>query len=151
MHRNNLVACVTLSAGLTAVVPVQAPSPSGTAGQKTIHSITVNVIGCVVAGSGADHYRLINAVLSGDDTASTVGTTGKAGSGRNISFENSPSFDLIGGRANAHAGQTVEVVGITSDTKLNNSDAFSSAIGSSNRERATLTVTSMTMIAPTCR
>jgi hypothetical protein len=108
------------------------------------------VIGGVVAGSEADHYRLTNAVLSGDDIPATAGTTGKVGSGQDVSFENSPSFDLIGGRVEAHMGHKVEVIGITSDTKLNKSDAFSSAIGSSNHERATLTVTSVRMIAATC-
>jgi len=150
MHRNNLIACVGLGLGLTAVVSAQAPSPRGTAGQKTIYSISVNVIGCVVAGGAADQYRLTNAVLSGDDVPSAAGTTGKVGSGKDVSFENSPSFDLIGGHVRAHMGHKVEVVGITSDTKLNNSDAFSSAIGSSSHERATLTVTSVRMIAATC-
>ena len=51
-----------------------------------------------------------------------------------------PMFDLIGGDLKAHMGHKVEVIGITSDTKLNNSDAFSSAIGSTNHEKATLTV-----------
>ena len=47
-------------------------------------------------------------------------------------------------------GHKVEVVGITSDTKLNDSDSFSSAIGSSTQEKATLTVSSVKMIAATC-
>ena len=51
----------------------------------------------------------------------------------------------------AHMGQKVEVIGITSDTKLNNRDSFSSTIGSSMHEKATLTVSSATMIAATCR
>ena len=150
MSVSTLIACVGLGDGLTAVVSAQAPSPRGTAGQNAIHSIRVNVIGCVVAGSEEDQYRLTNAVLGGDDIPSTAGTTGKVGSGKDVSFENSPSFDLVGGRVNAHMGHKVEVIGITSDTKLNNSDAFSSAIGSSNHERATLTVTSVRMIAATC-
>ena len=108
------------------------------------------MIGCVVGGSEAGHYRLINAVPSGDDRPSTAGTGGKTGSGKDISFENSPSFDLIGGRVKGHVGHKVEVVGITSDTKLNNSDAFNSAIGSSTHEKATLTVTSVKMVAATC-
>jgi hypothetical protein len=33
--------------------------------------------------------------LSGDDIPSTTGTAGKAGSGRDVSLENSPSFDLM--------------------------------------------------------
>ena len=36
------------------------------------------------------------------------------------------------------------------DTKLNDSDAFNSAIGSSTREKATLTVTSVKMITAAC-
>ena len=64
---------------------------------------------------------------------------------------NSPTFDLIGGRLAGLVGHTIEVVGITSDTKLNNTDAFDSAIGSSARDRATLTVRSVTTIAATCR
>jgi len=150
MHRNNLIAFLGLVAGLTAAFSAQAPSPRGKADQKTIQSIRINVIGCVVGGREAGHYRLTNAVLSGDDIPSTAGTAGKLGSGKDLSFENSASFDLIGGRVKAHTGHKVEVVGITSDTKLNNSDSFSSAIGSSNHERATLTVTSVRMIAATC-
>jgi hypothetical protein len=150
MHRDSLVASFGLVAGLAAALSAQAPSPSGKADQKTIQSIRVTVIGCVVGGSEAGHYRLTNAVLSGDDIPSTAGTAGKAGSGKDVSFENSPSFDLIGGRVKGHVGQKVEVVGITSDTKLNDSDAFNSAIGSSTHEKATLTVTSVKMIAATC-
>jgi hypothetical protein len=47
-------------------------------------------------------------------------------------------------------GHRVEVIGITSDTKLNNSDSFSSAIGASTHEKATLTVSSVKMIAAKC-
>jgi hypothetical protein len=150
MPRHSLIAFLGLVVGLTAALSAQVPSPRGKADQKTIQSIRVNVIGCVVGGSEGGQYRLTNAVLSGDDVLSTAGTAGKVGSGKDISFENSPSFDLIGGRVNAHVGHKVEVVGITGDTKLNNSDAFSSAIGSSNHERATLTVTSVRMIAAAC-
>jgi hypothetical protein len=139
-----------LVVGVTAALSAQAPSPRGKADQKTIQSISVTVIGCVVGGSEAGHYRLTHAVLSGDDIPSTAGTAGKLGSGENISFENSASFDLIGGRVKGHMGHKVEVVGITSDTKLNDSESFSSAIGSSNHERATLTVTGVRMIAATC-
>src|SRR5438874_13010328 len=78
------------------------------------------------------------------------GRRGKAGSGKDVSFENSPSFDLIGDHLKAHLGHKVEVVGITSDTKLNKSDSFRSAIGSSTREKATLTVRSVKMMAETC-
>jgi len=88
--------------------------------------------------------------LSGDDTPSTAGTVGKAGSGKDVSFENSPSYDLIGGHLKALVGHKVEVIGITSDTKLNNSDSLSSAIGSSKHEKATLTVSSVKMIAAKC-
>ena len=37
---------------------------------------------------------------------------GTAGSGQDVSFENSPTFDLIGGDLNAHLGHKVEVIGI---------------------------------------
>jgi len=40
--------------------------------------------------------------------------------------------------------------GITSDTKLNNTDSFRSAIGSSTHETATLTVSSLKMTAAKC-
>jgi hypothetical protein len=59
-------------------------------------------------------------------------------------------FDLIGGRLKAHVGDKVEVIGITSDTKMNPSDSFNAAIGSSTREPGTLTVSSVKMIAATC-
>jgi hypothetical protein len=87
--------------------------------QKTIQSIRVKVIGCVAGSSEAGYYRLTDAVLSGNDIPSTAGTAGKAGSGQDVSFENSPSFDLIGGCLKAHVGHKVEVIGITSETKLN--------------------------------
>jgi hypothetical protein len=151
MSRNSLVASFGLVAGLTAALSAQATSTNGKVGRKAIQSIRVKVIGCVASGREAGHYRLTNAVPSGDDVPSTAGTAGKAGSGRDVSFENSPSFDLIGGQLKAHMGHTVEVIGITSDTKLNNSDSFSSAIGSSTHEKATLTVSSVKMIAATCR
>jgi hypothetical protein len=108
------------------------------------------VIGCVAGGSEAGRYRLTDAVLSGDDIPSTAGTVGKAGSGKDVSFENGPSFDLIGDRLKAHVGHKVEVIGITSDTKLNNSDVRNSAIGSSTHEKATLTVSSLKMMAAKC-
>jgi len=150
MNRKGLVASFGLVAGLAAVLSAQAPSSNGKVDQKTIQSIRVKVIGCVAGGREAGRYRLTNAVLSGDDIPSTAGTGGKAGSGKDVSFENSPSFDLIGGRLKAHVGHKVEVIGITSDTKLNNSDSFSSAIGSSTHEKATLTVSSVKMIAAKC-
>src|SRR5207249_5828306 len=150
MNRNSLVASVGFVAGVAAALSAQATSSNGRVDQKAIHSIRVNVIGCVADGSDAGHYRLTNAFLSGDDIASTAGTAGKAGSGKDVSFENSPSFDLIGDHLKAHLGHKVEVVGITSDTKLNKSDSFRSAIGSSTREKATLTVRSVKMMAETC-
>ena len=42
-------------------------------------------------------------------------------------------------------------IGITSDARLNNRDALSSAIGSSKHEKTTLTVDSMKMLAAKCR
>ena len=151
LHRKRLVASFALVVGLVAAVSAQATSPDGTMNEKTIHSIRVKVIGCVTGGTEAGRYRLTHAVLSGDDVPSTAGSAGKTGSGKDISFDNSPSFDLIGGDLKAHMGHTVEVIGVTSDTKLNNSDAFSSAIGSSTHEKATLTVSLVKMIAATCR
>ena len=150
MNRNSLVASVGFVAGLAAALSAQVTSSNGNVDQKTIHSIRVKVIGCVAEGSDAGHYRLTSAFLSGDDIASTAGTAGKAGSGKDVSFENSPSFDLIGGRLKAHLGHKVEVIGITSDTKLDNRDSFSSTIGSSTHETATLTLSSLKMMAATC-
>ena len=149
MTRNSLVASFGLVAGLVIAVSAQPASSNGKV-DKAIQSIRIKVIGCVAAGREADHFRLTNAVLSGDDTLSSAGTAGKAGSGKDVSFENSPSFDLIGGRLEAHLGHKVEVIGITSDTKLNNSDSFNSAIGSSTPEKATLTVSSVKTIAAKC-
>ena len=149
MHRANVVALLCLAAGVTAALSAQAPA-GGKADQKTIQSIRVTVIGCVVGSRLGEDYRLTNAVLSGDDVASTAATAGKLGSGKNVSFENSPSYDLIGGEVKAHLGHKIEVVGITSDTKLNNRDSVSSSIGSSSHERATLTVSSVRMLAATC-
>jgi hypothetical protein len=88
--------------------------------------------------------------LVADDVPSTVGMMGTAGSGQDVSFENSLSHDLIGRDLKAHMGHKVEVIGITSDTKLNKSDSFRSAIGSSTQEKATLTVSSVKMIAARC-
>ena len=150
MNRHSRVASFGLVAGLTAALSAQAPSSNGTMDQKSIQSIRVKVIGCVAGGTEAGHYRLTNAVLSGDDIPSTAGTVGKAGSGKDVSFENSPLFDLIGGHLQAHVGHKVEVIGITSDTKLNHRDLFSSTIGSLTHEQATLTVSAVKMIAATC-
>ena len=151
MNRHHLVASFGLVAGLAAALSAQAPSSNGKVDQKAIQSIRVKVTGCVESGSDASHYRLTNAVLSGDDIPSTTGTGGKAGSGQDVSFENSPSYDLIGGHLKAHVGHKVEVIGITSDARLNNRAARNSAIGSSKQEKTTLTVDSVKMLAAACR
>jgi hypothetical protein len=140
------LAVVALAASLSA----QVTSSQERADRKTIQSIRVNVTGCVVRDSHG-RYRLTNAFLTGDAAPAAVGTAGRDGVGTDLSFENSPSFDLIGGRLTGHVGHTIAIVGITSDSKLNNTDAFHSAIGSSARDRATLTVRSVTMVAATCR
>jgi hypothetical protein len=150
MSRKTVAAFFGLIAGLAVPLSAQAPSSNRKADPKTIQSIRVKVIGCVAGGTEAGRYLLTDAFLSGDGTRSTVGTAGKAGSGKDLSFENSPSYDLIGGHLSAHLGHKVEVIGITSDTKLNNSDSLSSAIGSSRHEKATLTVSSVKMIAAKC-
>ena len=149
MSRLTWVASLAVVA-LTASLSAQTASSKAQADRKAIQSIKVKVIGCVTR-EGNGHYRLTKALLSGDGVPSSVGTAGRTGTGADLSFENSPSFDLIGGRLAGLVGHTIEVVGITSDTKLNNTDAFHSAIGSSVRDRATLTVRSVTMIAETCR
>jgi hypothetical protein len=151
MNRTGLVASFGLVAGLAAVLSAQAPSSNGKTDPKAVQSIRVRVIGCVANHSGADRYTLTGAFLSGDDTPPTVGTAGKIGSGKDLSFENSSSYDLISGRLKAHVGHEVEIIGITSDARLNNSDARSSAIGSSTREKTTLTVESVKMLAAKCR
>jgi hypothetical protein len=150
MNRNGLVVSFALAAGLAAALSAQVPSSNGNADPKIIQSIRVKVIGCVVSDSEAGHYRLTNAVLSGDDVPSTAGMLGTVGSGQDLSFENSPSFDLIGGDVKAHRGHKVEVIGITSDAKLNKSASDSSAIGSSTPAKVTLTVSSVKMIAAIC-
>ncbi|HEX9605775.1 MAG TPA: hypothetical protein VF962_00965 [Gemmatimonadaceae bacterium] len=150
MTRNSLVASFGLVASLAAALSAQATYTNGKMDQKAIQSIRVKVIGCVASGREAGQYRLTHAFLSGDGVPSTAGTGGTAGSGQDVSFENSPSFDLIGGRLKAHVGHKVEVIGITSDTKLNHRESFNSAIGSSTHEKATLTVSSVKMIAANC-
>ncbi len=150
MNRKGLVASLGLVAGVTAALSAQPTSTNGTVDYKAIQSIRVKVIGCVASGKEAGQYRLINTFRSGDGVPSPTGTGGKAGSGQDLSFENSPSFDRIGSRLKAHVGHKVEVIGITSDTKMNHSDSFNAAIGSSTREPATLTVSSVKMIAATC-
>ena len=151
MNRKGFVASLGLVAGLAAVSSAQAPSPNVTVDPKPVQSIRVKVIGCVAADTGAGRYILTDAFLSGDDTPSTIGTAGKIGSGKDLSFENSRSYDLIGGRLKAHVGHEVEIIGITSDARLNNRDALSSAIGSSKQEKTTLTVDSVKLLAAKCR
>ena len=153
MNRKGLVASFGLVAGLTAITAAQAPAPpsNGQVDQKAVQSVRVKVIGCVAGDTETGRYVLTGASLTGDDTRPTVGTSGKMGSGKDLSFENSFSYDLIGGRLKAHSGHEVEITGITSDAKLNTRDARSSAVGSSKHERATLTVESMKMVAAKCR
>jgi hypothetical protein len=151
MSRKSLVAFFGLVAGLAAALSAQAPSSNGKADQKAVQSIRVKAIGCVAGDAEAGRYILTGAFLSGDDTPSTVATAGKIGSGKDLSFENSLSYDLIGGRLKPHVGHEVEIIGITSDAGLNNGDALSSAIGSSKHEKATLTVDSVKMLAAKCR
>ena len=151
MNRKSLVASFGLLACLAAALWAQAPSSNGKVDQKAVQSIRAKVIGCVAGDAEAGRYILTGAFLSGDDVPSTVGTAGKKGSGKDLSFENSLSYDLISGRLKAHLGHEVEIIGITSDARLNNSDALSSAIGSSKHEKTTLTVESVKMLAAKCR
>jgi archaellum biogenesis ATPase FlaH len=152
MNRKSLVASFGLVAGLAAALSAQAPSSNDKVDQKAVQSIRVKVIGCVEGDAKAGRYILTGAFLSGgNDTRSTVGTAGKIGSGKDLSFENSLSYDLIGGPLKAHLGHEVEIIGITSDARLNNRDALSSAIGSSKHEKTTLTVDSVKMLAAKCR
>lgn len=151
MNRKSLVASFGLVACLAAALSAQAPSLNGKVDQKAVQSIRVKVIGCVAGDAKAGRYILTGAFLSGDDTPSTVGTAGKIGSGTDLSFENSLSYDLIGGGLKAHVGHEVEIIGITSDARLNNRDVRSSAIGSSKQEKTTLTVDSVKMLAAKCR
>ena len=74
MTRNSLVASFGLFAGLAAALSAQTPSSNGKVDQKTIQSIRIKVIGCVAGGSEAGHYRLTNAVLSGDYVPKIAGT-----------------------------------------------------------------------------
>jgi hypothetical protein len=151
MKRKGVVACVGLVAGLAVVLSAQAPSSNSQEDQKAVQSVRVKVIGCVRGDAEAGRYILTGAFLSGDDTPPTIWTAGKIGSGKDLSFENSLSYDLIGGRLKAHDGHEVEIVGITSDAKLNNREARRSAVGSSTHQRATLTVESVKMLASQCR
>ena len=151
MNRKSLVASFGLVAGLAAALSARAPSSNGNVDPEAGQNLRVRVIGCVEGGAEADRYILTGAFLSGDDTPSTVGTAGKKGSGRDLSFENSVSCDLIGGRLKAHVGHEVEIIGITSDARLTNRDAPRSAIASSKHEKTTLTVDSVKMLAAECR
>jgi hypothetical protein len=150
MNCRMLVLSLGLAVGFAAHVSTQAASANGNADHGAIHSIKVKVIGCVANGTEPGQYRLTNAFLSGDGVRSRAGTAGRAGSGQDLSFEDSPSFDLIGGHLAAYMGHKVEVIGITSDTKMNHSDSFHLAIGSSTQDKATLTVSSVTLIGATC-
>ena len=150
MNRKSLVASFGLGACLAAALSAQAPSSNGKLDQKSVQSNRVKVIGCVEGDSEAGRYILTGAFLSGDDTPSTVGTAEKIGSGKDLSFENL-SYDLVGGRLKAHVGQEVEIIGVTSDARLNNRDGLSSAIGSGKHEKPTLTVESVSMLAAKCR
>lgn len=151
MNRTSLVASFGLVAYLAVALSAQAPSSKGNVDQKVVQSLRVKVIGCVAGDAKAGRYILTGAFLSGDDVPSTVGTAGKIGSGTDLSFENSLSYDLMGAGLKAHVGHEVEIIGITSDARLNNSDALSSAIGSSKQEKTTLTVDSVKMLAAKCR
>ena len=151
MNRQSLVAFFGLVACLAAAVSAQAPALNDKVDQKATQSSRVKVRGCVATGTEAGRYVLADAYLSGDDVRSTVGTAGKIGSGKDLSFENSVSYDLIGGGLRTHVGHEVEIIGITSDARLNNSDARSSTIGSSTPEKTTLTVESVKMLAAKCR
>ena len=151
MNRKGLVACVGLVTGLAVGLSAQAPSSNSKEDPKAVQSIRVKVIGCVRGDAEAGRYILTGAFLSGDDTPPTVRTAGTIGSGKDLSFENSLSYDLIGGRLKSHLGHEVEIIGITSDARLNNKDALSSSIGSSKHEKPTLTVDSLKMRAPKCR
>jgi hypothetical protein len=156
MNRKSLVASLGLVGGLAAAATAQASSSNGQVDRnqvdrKTVQSVRVQVIGCVRPHAETGRYILTDAFLSGDDVPATVGTAGTIGSGRDLSFENSLSYDLIGGRLKAHVGHEVEIIGITGDAILNNRDALSSAIGSSAHEKATLSVDSVKMLAAKCR
>ena len=151
MNRKSLVASFGFVAGLATILSAQPPSSNGTVDQKAVQSIRVKVVGCVADDAKAGRYFLTGAVLSGDDIPPAVGTAGKKGSGNDLSFENSLSYDLIGGRLKADVGHEVEIIGITSDARLNNRGARSAAIGSSTHERTTLTVESVRTLGPKCR
>ena len=149
MNRMWLVAAFSLVAGLVAVLSAQ--SSNGKEDQKAVQSVRVKVIGCVSADGDAGRYILADAFLSGDDTPPTIGTAGKIGSGKDLSFENSLSYGLVGGGLKPHVGHEVEIIGITTDAKLNHTAALSSAVGASQHQRRTLTAESVKMLAAECR
>ena len=151
MNRKGFVASFGLVAGLSAVLSAQAPSSNGTVDQKAVQNIRVKVIGCVAGDAVAGRYILTGAFLSGDAIPPTIGTVGKKGSGRDLSFENSLSYGLVGGGLKAHVGHEVEIIGITTDAKLNHTAALSSAVGASQHQRRTLTAESVKMLAAECR
>ena len=149
MNRMCLVASLSLVAGLVAVLSAQ--SSNGKEDPKAVQSVRVKVIGCVSADGDAGRYILTDAFLSGDDTPPTIGTAGKIGSGKDLSFENSLSYGLVGGGLKPHVGHEVEMIGITTDAKLNHTAALSSAVGASQHQRRTLTAESVKMLAAECR
>ena len=151
MNRKSLAMSVGLVAGLATALSAQtASSDYGKVDQKIIQSITVKVTGCIAAGSEAGRYILTDAVLSGDEIRSTVGTAGKEGFEKDASIEHGPSYDLEGGYPRAHLGHKVEVTGIRGDAKLSSRDPIRSAIGSAKYEKQTLTVKSVKMISAIC-
>ena len=152
MNQTCLVASLAFVA-CWAVVSAQAPSSNAKLDQKAVQSIRVRVIGCVTSDVAAARYVLTDAVLSGDDSPAPapVGTSGKKSSGKDLSFENSLSYELIGGGLTPHVGYEVEIIGITSDAKLNHADALISAVDSSKHQQTTLTVESVRMVGAKCR
>jgi hypothetical protein len=126
------------------------PSSNGNADRKTIQSIRVKVIGCVAGG--------MKPVITGSQTPFPAAMTSRQPPGRWGGQAPDRTFPSRTARRStssvgdlkAHMGHEVEVIGITSDTKSNKSASCSSAIGSSTQEKATLTVSSVKMIAAKC-
>src|SRR5260370_13692329 len=103
MNRKSLAMSAGLVAGLATALSAQtASSDYGKVDQKIIQSITVKVTGCITAASQAGRYILTDAVISGDDITSTVGTAGREGSEKDVSIEHGPSYDLDGGYPKPH-------------------------------------------------
>lgn len=152
MNRTIFAISVGLIAGLSTALSAQtASSDYGKVDQKTMENITVKVTGCIASAVAAGRYILTDAVISHDDITSTVGTTGKDGSEKDVSIEHGPSYDLKGGDLRTHVGHKVEVTGITGDAKLNSRDPLRSATSSSPTfEKPTLTVKSVKMISAVC-